>query len=941
MALLDPPRSPSTAHTRTDTPTHIPGISTYVRQEIPHTIEADTPTKQQIPNAHTIMIHLYNNNKKQSITHTIINIYRRPHHDKHFTTNLQSLIDTIYSKHPKTNLIITGDLNINLLKLTYKHKFFKLMTANDLSTTITQPTRIDTTRHTSTLIDPFLTSIKTHITSDTIYPPLSDHIPTLTIIHTKTPLPQQNRTPTLNKRTFEKQKENIISALKSAITNLPQDNDPHSASNILISTLQNTIDSFKSIPKPNKYNKPTAIHDHNIHKQLKLEKSLYIQSITQQTPQNIIAHKKQKKKVHKLIKQAIQKKINNDLSNNFNNPKKKWQIIKRYLPQKQQQTTSPSYLEYENNTFTNDESIANSLNDHFITIGKKTIQQIPTDKQTPDPTTNNPTLPPLNPLPPQFELSPTTPSEIQHIIAHLDPNTASDIFDIAPAMLKELAPTLAPQLCSLFNDCLLQNIYPDILKTTKAIALPKNKITHLPANFRPISLLPIIGKIFDTLINKQLMLHLTTHNLISPHQYAFRPNSDTTMALTTIIDDITKNVQNKIPTIAIMLDLTKAYDTISHKKLLYKLKNEFNFHPNTLALFSSYFTNRTQSLHTTSAQSTFQTITHGIPQGSTLSTTLFLLYTNTISKTSQHGTIYTYADDTTVILSAPTTEILQQHAQETLNNLTTYLYNNNLIPNPTKTTYTPFYPKIFPKTFSLTINDTNLEQQNHTKLLGLVLQNNLKYDLHIQHIIKKLQPLIHTLRHINKIFHRKTLINIYFSLAYPHLILHIPIWGNNNSKKTYLQPLHIIHKKIIRLICNTPPKILKNNIWTYSHTLPLMKKHNILSIFNLYTLRTCLLVHPYLHWHPPLSLPNRPHNNNNYTFVTEIHNYETRYALNKHLYIPNNTKSIPSSTKQRTQTWNQLPLTIRQNPNLATFKKEISTYLLRLQNTDIDPNPNN
>ena len=392
------------------------------------------------------------------------------------------------------------------------------MITNDLSTTITQATRIDTTRHTSTLIDQFLTSIKTHITSGTIFPPLSDHIPTLTIIHTKTPLPQQNNTPILNKNTLEKQKQKIISALTLATNSLPQNNDPTSAANTIISTFQNTIDSFKTIPKPKKYNKPTAIHDNNIHKQLKLEKSLYIQSITQQTPQNILAHKKQKKKVHKLIRQSIQNKINKDLSNNFNNPQKKWQIIKRYLPQKQQQTTSPSYLEYENNTFTNDTSIANSLNDHFITVGKKTIQQIPTDKQTPDPTTDNPTLPPLNPLPPQFELSPTTPSEIQHIIAHLDPKTASDIFDIAPAMLKEMAPTLAPQLSSLFNDCRLQNIYPDILKITKAIAIPKNKTTHLPANFRPISLLPIIGKIFDTLINKQLMHHLTTHNLISPHR---------------------------------------------------------------------------------------------------------------------------------------------------------------------------------------------------------------------------------------------------------------------------------------------------------------------------------------------------------------------------------------------------------------------------------------
>ena len=125
------------------------------------------------------------------------------------------------------------------------------------------------------------------------------------------------------------------------------------------------------------------------------------------------------------------------------------------------------------------------------------------------------------------------------------------------------------------------------------------------------------------------MEHLTKH-IISPTQYAFRPNSSTTTALQTILNRIHTDIKQKHPTLAIYVDLSKAYDTISHTKLIHKLKEEFNFSTRSVAFFRSYLHNRTQSLYTQQAASSFQTITHGIPQGSTLSTTLFLLYINNI-----------------------------------------------------------------------------------------------------------------------------------------------------------------------------------------------------------------------------------------------------------------------------------------------------------------------
>jgi hypothetical protein len=207
------------------------------------------------------------------------------------------------------------------------------------------------------------------------------------------------------------------------------------------------------------------------------------------------------------------------------------------------------------------------------------------------------------------------------------------------------------------------------------------------------------------------MDHLINNSLVSATQYAFRPNSSTTLALQTVLNRIHRNVHLRKPTLAVYVDLSKAYDTISHEKLLHKLQHEFNFTPDTVAFFASYFRNRQQSTHTQHAQSKTETITHGIPQGSTLSTTFFLLYINDIIKTVPNSKVYTYADDTTLVITANTLPELEKLAQSELSSLINYFYDNNLVPNPTKTTYTTFYP---PDTTTNPPNQTQHEQNKTT-----------------------------------------------------------------------------------------------------------------------------------------------------------------------------------------------------------------------------------
>ena len=405
-----------------------------------------------------------------------------------------------------------------------------------------------------------------------------------------------------------------------------------------------------------------------------------------------------------------------------------------------------------------------------------------------------------------------------------------------------------------------------------------------------------------------------------------RPASSTTLALQNIRDDIILSLKAKYPTLAIYADLSKAYDTIKIPKLISKLRKQFNFTENTAQFFATYFQNRQQSTHTTHAQSSFLTITDGIPQGSTLSTTFFLLYINDIIHTVVNSKVYTYADDTTLIIKAPTVNELQQTAEKELTKLTNYFYNNNLKANPTKTVYTVLHPSPKPEDFQITVHGTTLQHTESAKLLGIYIDSDMKHTHTINNQIRKLHPIIQNLKYVAKLVPQKTMINIYNSHVLPHMTYCITVWGTTDTSKGYIKPMQQIQKKIIRILFKKPPR---------THTKPLMNKHKILSIYHLYTQRIATELWPHLN-NPKKYQPEHKHK---YTYVDEIHKYNTRQATTKQLFTPHTHTTNPDpklnptpTTRQYTSVWNELPPHLRAiTDSLNDFKKKLKDHLLKLQ----------
>ena len=301
---------------------------------------------------------------------------------------------------------------------------------------------------------------------------------------------------------------------------------------------------------------------------------------------------------------------------------------------------------------------------------------------------------------------------------------------------------------------------------------------------------------------------------------------------------------------------------------------------------------------------------------------------NDIINTVPHSKVYTYADDTTLIVYAESTIKLQQLAQSELANLISYFHSNNLVPNPTKTQYTIFYPTPTPlhDDITLHIGDVTLKHTTTARLLGVTMQQNLKHHETIKNIVRKLQTTIQMFRHVNKLVDRRIMVRLYYAYAYPHLIGNITVWGHENDNKDYLQPLIKTHKKIVRLTCNVPP---------LTHTKPLMAQLHILKLTNVYILRAALEMHPFIY---PQGQRNRPEHNHHYIWTTQIHDYPTRYSRQQRHYITNNNRravvDMTDTTRRNSKIWNSIPLEIQHMRNKQQFKQRLTDYLLKQQSDE-------
>ena len=245
-------------------------------------------------------------------------------------------------------------------------------------------------------------------------------------------------------------------------------------------------------------------------------------------------------------------------------------------------------------------------------------------------------------IPNTIHLRPASSPEIISIIREIK-NTMGNRHVLLSRLIKENLEFLAHPFSLIFIKIISSGCYPDALK----IALFKAGDKTDPNNYRPISLLPLLNKIFEKLMHKCLATFLEAHNVFMDTHFGFRKNKSTHDAVNNLLTSIYKAFDEKVYLGAVFIDLSKAFDTVPHNLLLKKLE-PYGIRGVALDLIESYLSNRKQYVTLNGVQSTTQDINIGVPQGSVLGPLLFLMHINDLPNAVRNLKSILFADDTTL-----------------------------------------------------------------------------------------------------------------------------------------------------------------------------------------------------------------------------------------------------------------------------------------------------
>ena len=313
---------------------------------------------------------------------------------------------------------------------------------------------------------------------------------------------------------------------------------------------------------------------------------------------------------------------------------------------------------------------------------------------------------------------------------------------ISSELIKLINTDISSSITVIINLSLTSGIFPDKPKIAKVSPIFKKVNKKLICNYRPISVLPVISKVFEIVLQEQLTEYFVSNNLFAPQQYDFRKNSSTELAALELFDRLLNQMNNhKIP-INFHIDLSKAFDSLQHDILLEKLAH-YGLTNKAITLLKSYLSNRKQYVQLSDVRSFVRSFTIGVPQGSILGPLLFNIFINDIVKSSTKFNFVLYADDTTLhstlaFFGQDVVEVQNIIISE-LQNIFKWLDVNKLCLNVAKSKFMLFHmPQKEISQLSFNINDMVIEHVNEFKFLGLILDSNLNWKAHLKAISPKI-----------------------------------------------------------------------------------------------------------------------------------------------------------------------------------------------------------
>ena len=456
-----------------------------------------------------------------------------------------------------------------------------------------------------------------------------------------------------------------------------------------------------------------------------------------------------------------------------------------------------SSLKIQDNLINDPAEIANNFNNHFATAAANLTSSLPFSNSHFS-----------NYLGPRRKDSmfvwPTSPYEIKDIIIReLKPKLRAGFDEIPFKVLKSSPDIVLVALSHIFNLSLSAGKFINDFKLAKVFPVFKKGDPHVMNNYRPISLLSCISKILEKIMYRRLTRFLIHQNFFYDLQFGFRKNYSTSDAITFVIDKISKAFDKKEMTLAIFLDLSKAFDSINHSILLQKLSH-FGIRGSALDWFESCLDNRFQKVVCSGVVSTnANKIVMGVPQGSILGPLLFLIFVNNFHNSQNCSEAIMYADDTSLYISDKNVKKLVEKSNKELTRVDDWLLANKLTLNVSKSNFILFRP---PKSKEIKVNPVvssrgkQIERVTSTKFLGVYVDQHLSWKIHMKHLLNKQRCSLGAVSEVKPLLNRDTLLQLYHSLVSSHLLYCVQNWCYGN--KTLRQKLQRVSNLVF-----------KNGVW--------------------------------------------------------------------------------------------------------------------------------
>ena len=483
--------------------------------------------------------------------------------------------------------------------------------------------------------------------------------------------------------------------------------------------------------------------------------------------------------------------------------KKTWKTINQVINKKSNTTIVPM-LTVDGQTIRDNKAIASSMNEYFCSIGNKLSEKIPNKA--------NPLLSgeyPFETPPLSFSFSAIMTDKLSSTLNKMKTSHGSGHDGIASFYLKIAMPVVGGSLCDLFNKSLFAGKFPEDWKIARIAPIFKSGAKDDRSNYRPISVLPFMSRLFEKLIFNQFYEYLDANKSLYEHQSGFRLLHSVATALLASTNDWYLNIDKGKYTGLIFIDLKKAFDTVDHKILLKKLKM-YGVTGLEHDWLTSYLDNRKQFCRVDGTSSGVRGINCGVPQGSCLGPLLFLIYINDLPFSLQKCHVSMYADDTAISLSSKSIDDLQNDLNLDLLNLQDWLHANKLSLNVVKTQSLiigsgPSIRMIenqpdAPPSFS--IGDQDIEMITNTRYLGVQIDSKLNWGKHIDTIKTKANRALGLIKYSKKYLPSDILNKMYRGIVEPHLSYCCSVWGCCSESK--LDVLQKIQNRAARIVTSSP-----------------------------------------------------------------------------------------------------------------------------------------